>query len=272
MNYWHAFHAGGYTEVFKHAVLVLLLEHLAMKETPFFVLDSHAGVGEYDLDSEEALRTGEAANGIKEVIDKKVELAETYLGLVKARNHDRVRYYPGSPAIIQSMLRPQDRLLACELTERAGIQLRRSLGGDGRRISIQIRDGYEAMNAFLPPPERRGLVFTDPPYEAQNEFEMLASTMKGAFRKWRTGIYAAWYPVKNYDAIKNFRKNIKDAGANCLFAEFVRYPKADAQLKGSGIVLLNPPWRMAEKIERLGGDLMRAFSAPEGYCLVEQFP
>src|SRR4051812_34758291 len=102
LNYWHAFHAGGYTEVFKHAVLVLLLEHLLLKETPFFVLDSHAGVGRYDLESDEALRTGEAASGIKKVIDENIELAETYFGIVMAQNEGRLRYYPGSPAIIQS--------------------------------------------------------------------------------------------------------------------------------------------------------------------------
>ena len=164
MNYRHAYHAGSHIDVFKHAVLVMLLEHLRKKAKGFTVLDTHAGAGRYDLTAIEAQKTGEAADGIGRVIGKDIPAAAAYLDLIRRLNPDGLRTYPGSPAIIAAFLRDDDRLIACELHEEEAAKLRRAFRGDPR-VAVHHRDGYEAITAFVPPPSRRGLVFIDPPYE-----------------------------------------------------------------------------------------------------------
>ena len=164
MNYRHAYHAGNHIDVFKHAVLVRLLEHLRKKAKAFTVLDTHAGAGRYDLTAIEAEKTGEAADGIGRVIGKEIPAAAAYLDLIRRLNPEGLRTYPGSPAIIAAFLRDNDRLIACELHEEEAAKLRRVFRGDPR-VAVHQRDGYEAITAFVPPPSRRGLVFIDPPYE-----------------------------------------------------------------------------------------------------------
>jgi 23S rRNA (adenine2030-N6)-methyltransferase len=196
MNYQHAYHAGNHTEVFKHSVLCLLLAGLQRKPRPFAVLDTHAGAGIYDLLSSAAQKTGEARTGIAVVFNKRIPTASRYLDLVRSMNTGTVRYYPGSPALIGAFLRENDRLIACELRADDAALLRAKFKGD-RRVHVHHRDGYQAVKAFLPPPERRGLVFIDPPFEQADEFNQLADILNVGLRKWSTGIFAAWYPIKD---------------------------------------------------------------------------
>src|SRR5580704_9016870 len=164
MNYRHAYHAGNHTEVFKHSALCLLLLELRKKPKPFTVLDTHAGAGMYDILSQEAQKTGEAQDGIGVIFGKEVPAASAYLEIVQRLNPNGLRSYPGSPALVQALLRKEDRLIACELREDDAARLRKTFRED-LRISVHRRDGYEAVGAFVPPPTRRGLVFVDPPFE-----------------------------------------------------------------------------------------------------------
>ena len=260
MNYRHAYHAGNHTEVFKHAALVLLLEHLRQKPKPFVVLDTHAGLGLYDLKSVEAGKTGEAADGVGAVLARPPEGLATYVAAVQP--YVERGLYPGSPAIVADRLRDGDRLAACELHPEDALVLRANFRRD-RRVAVHHRDGYEALPALIPPPERRGLVFLDPPYEARDEAERLGRALVAAVGKWPTGIYAAWYPIKDETIGRTIAAALGAAGiAGCLRAEFLRYPIDGERLAGSGMLFVNPPWRLEEGLGLVMDGLARAFPSP----------
>jgi 23S rRNA (adenine2030-N6)-methyltransferase len=250
MNYRHAFHAGNFGDVLKHVVLVALLERLAQKDKPFFFLDTHAGRGRYDLDGEAARKSGEAGAGIHRLADAPdlPPLAMRYLGLVRGfdpGNADRVRFYPGSPWIAAMLMRPADRAALCELAPMEADHLRREFARDAR-FAVHLRDGYEAIKALLPPKERRGLVLIDPPYETQEgEFAQVADALATAQKRWPQGVYAAWYPIKRAATIDGFHASLASRGVTrLLVAELSIHPEdSTVGLNGSGMVLLNPPWK-----------------------------
>ena len=252
MNYRHIYHAGNVPDVVKHAVLVLLLEHLRQKETPFAVLDTHAGAGLYDLADPLALKTGEAAAGIDKLraADPIPELA-TYEAIRLAVNDGNPlgRLYPGSPLIIKHMLRSADRLIACELHPDDCRQLRRHLS-TAPNAHLHQRDGYEALKALLPPPEKRGLVLIDPPFEAPDEFARLITATKTVAERWPQGQLAIWYPIKERPAIWRFHENLIQLDLpKMLLAEFIYQEETRAdRLNGCGFILLNPPWQLGEKL------------------------
>src|SRR3984957_16666819 len=202
MNYRHAFHAGNFADVIKHIVLVRILTYLQEKQTPFRVIDTHAGAGVYDLTGEEAARSGESLTGIARIMQARfsettLPLVLPYLDIIRAFNPQRdLQSYPGSPLIARALLRPQDRLTACEVEPKARKQLIEALRRDTQARVVDL-DGWTALPAFVPPKERRGLVLIDPPYEQKNEFERLAEGFTEAFAKWPTGSYVLWYPVKS---------------------------------------------------------------------------
>src|SRR5437763_13112898 len=197
MNYRHAFHAGNFADVLKHAVLARILAHLGEKAAPFRVIDTHAGAGLYDLAAEAATRTGEWRGGIGRLIDADLAddiraLLAPYLAAVRAANPGGgLRRYPGSPLIALSLMRPRDRLVACELEPGAAAALAAHLRRDARARAVEI-DGWLALNAYVPRKERRGVVLIDPPYEEKHEFARLADALAGAQRKWTTGIFLLW--------------------------------------------------------------------------------
>lgn len=263
MNYRHAFHAGNVCDIVKHAVLTLLLERLCAKEKPFCVLDTHAGAGLYDLCDLRAQKTGEAENGILRVLKAPAlpELAG-YYGVLRSFNPgwrpdgpetpDSFRFYPGSPLIAARLLRPQDRLVACEWHEEDAETLKRH-ARPFANIQVHHRDGYEALRAFLPPAEKRGLVLIDPPYEAPDEFEKLARALAGAYALWPQGVFTVWYPVKERPAVWRFHEALAATGIpRQLCAEFI-YEKEvrHDRLNGCGLVIINPPWQLAEKLSCL---------------------
>ena len=202
MNYRHAFHAGGFADVVKHIVLARILTHLQEKPAAFRVIDTHAGAGVYDLSGEEAQRTGEFLTGIARVMQARfsetvLPLVTPYLDIVRAFNPPaELRVYPGSPLIARALLRPQDRLTACEVEAKARKRLIEALRRDSQARVVDL-DGWTALPAFVPPNERRGLVLIDPPYEDKDEFARLAEGFAQAFSKWPTGSYLLWYPAKS---------------------------------------------------------------------------
>ncbi|MCB1499306.1 MAG: 23S rRNA (adenine(2030)-N(6))-methyltransferase RlmJ [Bauldia sp.] len=265
MNYRHAYHAGNHADVFKHAVLVMLLEHLRAKPKAFTVLDTHAGAGNYDLRSVEAGKTGEAADGIGRIFDAALPAVPAYLDLIRHLNPEGLAVYPGSPAIIRTFLRDEDRLIVCELHEEEAAKLRRAFRGD-RQVGVHHRDGYEAINAFVPLPSRRGLVFIDPPYEEAGEqgFHILVDHLNAGLEKWPGGMFAAWYPLKDRVGINALRKRYGRANPPTLAVEFVRTPFDGKSLAGSGLLIANPPFGIAERLTALGEDLAAAFAMKKG--------
>jgi 23S rRNA (adenine2030-N6)-methyltransferase len=249
VNYAHAFHAGSFADVFKHAVLCRILHYLRGKPAAFRVIDTHAGAGLYDLAGPEAARGGEWREGIEKLIaaslpPQAAELLAPYRDTVEALNeHGRLAIYPGSPAVARAWLRPQDRLIACELEPRASAALARNLRGDARIKALAI-DGWTALAAYVPPEERRGLVLIDPPFEEENDFRRLAQGLASAHRKWPTGIYMLWYPIKDRGGPDALAKSLRRLGiAKQLRAELNVAPVSDAsRLNGCGLILVNPPW------------------------------
>ena len=251
MNYRHAFHAGSFADVFKHAVLCRILHYLRGKPAAFRVIDTHAGAGLYDLTGAEASRGGEWHDGIERLLAARLAepvatLLAPYLEVIGALNErGRLKTYPGSPAIARAWLRPQDRLIACELEPKAAATLGRHLRGDNRIKTLAI-DGWTALSAYVPPPERRGLVLVDPPFEEDSDFHRLSHGLAGAHRKWATGIFALWYPIKDRGEPDALAKRLRRLGiGKTLRAELNVAPLSDpTRLNGSGLILVNPPWTL----------------------------
>ena len=249
MNYRHAFHAGNHADVLKHVVLLGVLEALERKQAPFFVLDTHAGRGQYLLQGEQSDRTGEARGGIFRlfVLRGLPPLVQHYLRRVQADNPvGALVNYPGSPLLAAQAMRAQDRLVACELQPDEARALGHLFERDGR-VQVLARDGYGAVKALLPPKERRGVVLIDPPYEAQDdEFPRILESLRDGLERWPTGIFAVWYPIKRRRSVLPFlRKAAALPVKSSLVAEvMVRPDDSPLRLNGSGMLVLNPPWKL----------------------------
>jgi 23S rRNA (adenine2030-N6)-methyltransferase len=264
MNYRHVFHAGGFTDVVKHAILALVLEHLKAKEQPFCFLDTHAGIGRYDLWSEPAQRTGEYREGILKVVRDNLPELAPYLAVVRAMNGGgpHVRWYPGSPGLAQALLRPQDRIVLCELHPEDAHTLAASFADDAR-VQVQQADGYIGLKALLPPKERRGCVLIDPPFEVTDEFERIVRGLGHALKRWATGTYLVWYPVKHRGPVKAFHDALVASGIRrILVAELLLRADTDPdQLNGSGMIVINPPWKLDAALAGLLPTLLDDFGA-----------
>ncbi len=263
MNYRHAFHAGGFADVIKHIVLVRMLTYLHEKPAAFRVIDTHAGAGVYDLTGDEAHRSGEWLTGIARVMqarfsERTLPLMLPYLDIVRAFNPQAaLAAYPGSPLIARALLRPQDRLTACEVEPKARKHLINALRRDSQARVVDL-DGWVALPAFVPPNERRGLVLIDPPFEQKNEFEKLAAAFTEAYAKWPTGSYLLWYPVKSRRATDGLARHVAEvAGTSkpagkCLRLEFSVAPQtADGGLTSTGLLIVNPPWTLAGELRAI---------------------
>jgi 23S rRNA (adenine2030-N6)-methyltransferase len=276
MNYRHGYHAGNFADVLKHTALCELLRLLTAKDKKLFVLDSHAGAGGYDLGSGLARRTGEAEAGIARLAASPragmPPAVARYLAAVAA--YDRkfgpaaggIRRYPGSPRLVRTALRPGDRFIACELNPKEALALKREFAGD-RAVEVRQADGYKVLKALLPPPERRGLVLIDPPFETADEFERLLRALRQGVRRFATGCYALWYPIKD-EAAAAF------AGELAAFKPLILQLHLDAiepgKLAACALAVINPPWRFEEAMrealpwiaERLGPGVRAAIFAP----------
>lgn len=258
MNYRHAFHAGNFADVVKHLILVRILDYLKRKQAAFRVLDTHAGVGLYDLEGNEAERTGEWLEGIARLVQTGLppaaaELAKPYLDAVKAQNPDgHLRFYPGSPLITRSLLREQDRLFALELHPADAEALRENFAGDFQ-TRITHLDGWAALGTYLPPKEKRGLVLIDPPFEEKGEFTRMVQGLVKGHRRWPGGIFAFWYPIKEPREVETFVADLKSTGIpKILRLELtIRAPSTPARLHGTGMIVVNPPYALEEEMRVL---------------------
>ena len=261
MNYRHAYHAGNFGDCLKHALLVWLLRALARKPTPFFVLDTHAGAGRADLTTGPAKRTGEWRAGIARLLDAPPPPLADYVALVQS-----LGLYPGSPAIVRALLRPDhampgDRLACCELHPEDAAALRGQFRGD-RQVAVHHRDGYAALGALLPPAQRRGLVLLDPPFEQPGEFDRLAAGLTLARTRFATGVLAAWYPIKHRTPVRLFHEAVAASGLRDVVAGelYLREPLDPERLSGCGLLVVAPPWGfeteapaiLAALLDRLG--------------------
>jgi 23S rRNA (adenine2030-N6)-methyltransferase len=285
MNYRHAFHAGNFADVLKHAVLALCIERLNAKAAPWRYIDTHSGVGLYDLDGDEAARSPEWADGIARVwakaagADAEVQAAlAPYLAALGTCNPGgKLRTYPGSPALVQEMAREGDAIRLCELHPASLGLLREAMGRD-KRVKIEERDGYEALVAYVPPPERRGLVLIDPPFEEGTQdrkldFEKMLKATRGALKRWPQGTYILWRPLKHLDQVDAF----DEAVATLLVEEIGLEPEkvivadlwvrelGEGPLAGAGVIVINPPFGVLDHVEALLPWLAKVLDqTPEG--------
>jgi 23S rRNA (adenine2030-N6)-methyltransferase len=253
MNYRHVFHAGNFADVAKHLALLGVLQHLRKKDGGFAVIDSHAGRGSYDLGGPEAMRTGEAADGIIRLTKASLSgdlppLLADYLALARGP------VYPGSPLLAAKMLRPQDRLVAVEKHPEDAAALAQVLQPYAK-ARVEQGDGYKRVTALLPPPERRGAVLMDPPFEAPDEFQAAAQAITKAYRRFATGIYLIWFPIKSAAEANGFCGEVLASGAaKVLRIDVAKRGVAAGKLAAAGVLVINPPWQLDDEL-RLALDL-----------------
>lgn len=259
MNYRHGFHAGNHADVLKHLVLVALLDALKRKDAAFFVLDTHAGRGQYDLAGSHAQRTGEAADGVKRLRAANPggpPALLAYLAAIDACRAPGGDIYPGSPLLVARALREQDRLAACELQPEEAEALKDVLAGDAR-CHVHQRDGYAAIKALLPPREgstrfARGLVLVDPPYEAQtDEYPLITAALRDGLERFPQGIFALWYPIKQRAPLQPLMRKLGHLPMKSALAIelLVRPDDSPLRMNGSGMVVINPPWQFERAVE-----------------------
>lgn len=255
MNYRHAFHAGNHADVFKHVTLLRLAALLARKETPFVYLDSHSGVGRYDLAGDQASRTDEWREGIGRLwaLESMPAAFVGYREAVAMLNPDGgLRYYPGSPELMRQALRPQDRLLLNELHPEDGRLLKENMASD-RRVAVHQKDGWLLPRALLPVPERRALLLIDPPFEKADELERCVKAVVEAIGRMRQTVIALWYPIKDRRQLRRFHAGLQASGAPKLLNVELLIRAADdpTRLNGSGLAIVNPPWGLEEELREL---------------------
>ncbi len=272
MNYKHIYHAGNFADVAKHVGLQYCLEALKRKPSAFFALDSHAGRGYYDLQAPEAQKSGEAERGVQRLVERSIGEADLagYFAAIHARRGKRLPRYPGSPALIGNALRSQARAFFVELMPgeaRAAAREVESLG----RVRTEIDDGYAALKAFLPPEERRGLVLIDPPYESLDELKTMLQAFEDAYRRWPSGIYLMWYPIRSATQRRNVHARFENLGIpKMLYADLAVHPDdAGVGLAGSGLMIVNPPFGADEYLASAYAAIHRGIAAADaGYVEV----
>lgn len=259
MNYRHSYHAGGACDVVKHSLLVGVLKSFQDKNKPYGVLDTHAGTGLYYLDSEESAKTYEYEQGVKQIWKTKPShpILQTYLKTIQAFNTDGIlKYYPGSPLIVDRFLSDADQLICAELHPEDGKSLKNTLKHQ-KQISVHVQDGYLAPKAFLPFAQKRGIVLIDPPFEEKNDFDRMTDALKEGLVKFPQGVFMLWYPLKYFHQLKLFYETLTGLNiSNILKTEFLFYRNfEDGRLNGSGMVIVNLPWGLEDEIRTVFAEL-----------------
>ncbi|MDP2121827.1 MAG: 23S rRNA (adenine(2030)-N(6))-methyltransferase RlmJ [Hoeflea sp.] len=271
MNYRHLYHAGNHADVLKHAVLAQIITYLRRKDPAFRVIDTHAGIGTYDLSSPEAQKTGEWRDGVGRVLAAELSPAlgaflAPWLETVKALNPDGgVRHYPGSPKLTRLMLRKQDRLTAIELHADDARQLRQAFDGDFQVRVIEL-DGWLALGGHLPPKEKRGLILVDPPFEADGEYDRLVDGLARAMRRFAGGTYVLWHPIKAGSPLASFDKKLVALGRpRTLSVRMLVRANINAPgLNGSGLVIVNPPFTLEADLKAVLPELAKLLAQGPG--------
>jgi 23S rRNA (adenine2030-N6)-methyltransferase len=255
LSYRHGFHAGNHADVLKHVVLLRLLRHMIAKDKPLLFVDTHAGAGSYSLETGFAARNAEYESGIAKLWlrhDLPEPVAE-YVTLVRAFNAGgELRRYPGSPRIAATALRSQDRLRLYELhTTESGL-LAEEFKDAGRRVRVEPGDGFEGIKASLPPVSRRGVVLIDPSYEMASDYRAVVGALRLGAERFATGTYVVWYPLlARRESVELPARLVRAAGSDYLHVALqVRAPSTDQfGLHGSGILVVNPPWKLPGEIK-----------------------
>lgn len=262
MNYRHSYHAGNVADVFKHIVLMLVLRALRKKDTPFCVVDTHAGSGVYEVE-----QPGEFEQGIGVVWPERGRwpaLADYFSVIEKLNGTDELKYYPGSPFIIREFLRPQDRAVFMELQPGEYANLKANFSGV-KNVSIRHVDAWDAARASVPPRENRGMVLMDPPYEATSEFDKIAAVLKHGAAHWRNGIYLVWYPIKSRKSVNKFHQAVRTLAVSAHAVEFITLPDdVENRLNGSGVVVMNPPWKLLDSLREVLPPLAERLAGEDG--------
>jgi 23S rRNA (adenine2030-N6)-methyltransferase len=275
MNYRHAYHAGNFADVVKHVILSRIVEYLKRKDQAFRVIDTHAGIGLYDLRGTEAGKTSEWTGGISRVFDAvekgeipeaAIELLQPYLDVVRAVNDGKeLRHYPGSPLLTRHLLRKQDRLSALELHPQDAKKLAKLFDGDYQARVIEL-DGWLSLGAHMPPKEKRGLVLVDPPFEIEGEFDRLVDGLVKAYKRFPGGTYALWYPVKDRKETERFSKRLRETEIpKIMRIELaIRAPSLEPRLDGTGMIVVNPPYTLESEMQTLLPCLTKLLSEEKG--------
>ncbi|MCL7997443.1 23S rRNA (adenine(2030)-N(6))-methyltransferase RlmJ [Brucella sp. 21LCYQ03] len=275
MNYRHAYHAGNFADVVKHVILSRIVEYLKRKDQAFRVIDTHAGIGLYDLRGIEAEKTDEWSGGIRRIFDaldkgeippQAIELLQPYLEAVRAVNpKGGLRHYPGSPLLTRHLLRKQDRLSAIELHPQDAKKLSKLFDGDYQARVIEL-DGWLSLGAHMPPKEKRGLVLVDPPFEIAGEFDRLVDGLVKAYKRFPGGTYAFWYPVKDRKEIERFTRSLRETEIpKIMRIELsIRAPSLEPRLDGTGMIVVNPPYTLESEMQILLSCLTKLLSEEKG--------
>lgn len=273
LSYRHSFHAGNHADVLKHIVQSLILDALKQKDKPFVYHDTHSGVGRYDLTHEWSEKTGEYKQGIARIWGQNEIPAElhSYLSAIRAVNPgDELRYYPGSPKVARALIRPQDRMVLTELHPSDYPLLEQEFHRD-RQVTIYKEDGFQRLKASLPPKERRGLVLIDPPYELANEYRDVVQAIAQSYKRWATGVYAIWYPVVNRCDIDDMLEGLESLGIRkILQIELGVSPDTNERgMTASGMIVINPPWKLISQMESVLPFLKQAIAPATGHYKLE---
>lgn len=253
MNYRHAYHAGNFADAFKHILLTGLVQSFLRKENAFCYLETHAGTGCYDLQSEAAQKSKEYLNGVAKLMTaaNPPQLIQDYIACISRLNpQNDFHLYPGSPFFAKCFLRPQDRMVLSELHPEDVQQLKNFFRRD-KQIHVHHQDGYQSLKALLPPKERRGLILIDPPYEKSDELNRLPQILAEALKRFETGVFAVWYPIKSSAKLEPFYRDIKKLIQRPLLkTEFCIYAADVAtQFNGCGMLMINPPWQFDQELK-----------------------
>lgn len=285
LSYQHGYHAGNFADVVKHFTLTRLLNYLTLKEKPIFYLETHAGRGIYDLRSEQAIKTGEAGEGIEKLWGCQDELSDLFLpyfNVIRLENPNvdlpdlagslsNLQYYPGSPLFALRQLRPQDRLFACELhpQEFAALQPLK-FKQPQMKIHLSHSNGLSQLAALLPPPERRGLIFIDPSYEIKTDYQLIPKEVAAAYRRFNTGIYCIWYPIIEKQWHKELLSGLSQINVASSLRVELNLPKADKKgMTGCGLWIINPPYVLANELHEALPKIAELLGQPSSTYLIE---
>jgi 23S rRNA (adenine2030-N6)-methyltransferase len=275
LSYRHAFHAGNHADVLKHVILVQVLEYMIHKDKPFLYVDTHAGAGLYDLRSDWANKNREYETGIGRIpldMPGVPEAMHTYLRIVRKLNPDgELSEYPGSTWIARAILRAQDKARLFELHPNEYQHLREHFAVD-RKIKTEQGDGFQALSAVLPPAERRGVIFIDPPYEVKSDYRTVVESVKVAYRKFPSGVYLIWYPALNRTLTGKLESDfIKSGMRNILLAELsIGSGAGDIGMTASGMIIINPPWQLSDSLQTLLPFLQKVLANNNGDYRLQQ--
>lgn len=273
MNYRHLYHAGNFADVMKHLILLSLLQALRRKEKPFCYLDTHAGIGCYDLTSAVTQKQREYTGGITKLVAGKdtPPLVGQYLEIIKAINTDKLTQYPGSPYFAKQLLRETDRIVLCELHPE-DVHTLKSLFKYEQQVAVHHADGYQGLKAFLPPKEKRGLILIDPPFENADEFKTIIDNLSIALNRFVQGVYAIWYPLKDKHSVQRFKRQLLNLPAHNILDIQLAINEINPMLglNGSGVTIINAPWQIDQELKSLMSWLWQVLAVEQrGFHRVE---